>query len=160
MTDDEEDQSTQQQPTRIDSLIMRIESNTGDEAVVLGSQSYNYLTTQEVDDAVEAINDNPKIQEVKVEATVSRNGAEKIVDGFLEGNVPQLDFDMFRTVFDPSQPRLMARQAQAERDVELYNEREERRTSELLTLFEPDYHASARMMGNQWKNFLLYQMMS
>lgn len=123
------------QPSRIGSLIKRIETSTGEQPVELGSQSYSDLTTQELDEAFTAIDANPKVKEVQVAANVSRNGAQHIVDSFLTGDVESLDFDIFSRVMDPSQYKLQRFQDRSEADVEAFNDAEDRRVKEIVSLF-------------------------
>lgn len=129
-------ESEQSQPTRIDSLLTRIKINTGEQPAVLGSQSYNDLATQELDTAFDAIKENPAIKEVVVEATVSGNGADVIVDGFLQSDLRRLDFDILGKVNDPSQYRLSNYQDSCAARVDEFNEAEDRRATQILTLFQ------------------------
>lgn len=137
MIDEETDIQSEhpQQPSRTDSLITRIKTNTGDEPVILGSQSYYDLSTQEVEAVLEAVDENLNITAIEVTATVSGNGADRIIDGFIAGNVTDLTFDILYRVDDPSQARLTRYMYAAEDKVETYNLREEQRTTGLLTMF-------------------------
>lgn len=107
---------------RTDGLIKRIKLNTGDTPSIIGSQSYDELSTQEIEDVNEVINDNTNISAIQVAVNVSHNAAEKFLQNFLaNGTVSELRFNVMHRVNNPSQWRLMQLEEEFEERVETHN---------------------------------------